>query len=172
MEANKKNSSFTIVAIVLEVVLMIGCVVGGVFLWKSISSREQSNGQHDLLEYEYVDDDEPLTKYKIKLDYESKELYVHEYNGCSAVDCDSEERENTISLTGDEIDKIIFITNKTHYDKGYLSSALSSMVRDAEVVERESGDSWQIFREDDSNGDGVVTYREFGNSFLDSMIEE
>ena len=148
-----KKHNHLLIILILAILFVGSCVFGGYELWRNLTlSEENANlrttienlskntdnqqemSDNQILEYEYADDYIPPTTYKIKLNYGTKELYVYVFNSCSAVDCDGNAFENKIILTDDEAKKIATITSKTEYDKDTLSSALSDLARDSEVM--------------------------------------
>lgn len=159
----KENATLKKVLAALSIMVLILLAVNIIVLRKN-----------KILEYEYSDGASPGTTYKIRLIYDSRELYVYKYNGCSEVNCGpASERtsENTIILTPEEIEKVRLITKRPSYNSGLLASALSSLALNDKIMAGKADGDWGLFigEKDDSNND-VITYREFGNSFLDSII--
>ena len=176
-ETKKHDNSLAI--IILAILLVGSLIFGGYELWQNITLREenaklkntndqQKTSSNQILEYEYEDKHIPPTTYKIKLDYSTKELSVDEHRGCSALDCDGADYEKKITLTDDEIEKITTITSETGYNRDSLSPALAALAHGSAVMERKGDVAYD--RKTDLDNDGVVTYREFGNSWLDTII--
>lgn len=136
------------------------------------NAQKEKQESEKILEYKYTDEATPPTTYKIKLNFDTKELYAYEYESCSAVDCEGSESANTVILTDNEIEKIRTITETAGYNKGHLSSALCSLVLDTKIFTTADEEEGSYEAEYDLDGDGTITYREFGNKFLNSIIED
>lgn len=189
VQSEIKKCNHVPIIIILIIFAICGFAFGGVELWQNNilhkekaelelaiaeSSKNNKNELQDnrVLEYEYTENYIPPVTYKIKLSFSTGELYVYEYHSCSAVDCDGDSFENAVFLTDQELEKISIITKENNYDKEYLSSALSSLVRDTDEMAQIDDALWEYYKDCDFNDDGVVTYREFGNNYLDMIIEE
>lgn len=163
------NKKTTLKNVSVSIIVLVGLLLIVALLIATTVYRESG-----VLEYQSYDESEPGTTYRVKLDFDSGELYVYEYSDCSDVDCGPESDrtiEGTVTLTSEEIDKVKLIVRK-NYDKVELASALSSLVLNEKTMIKNTDDDWSSFDDkDDYNGDGIITYREFGNSFLDSLID-
>ena len=89
------------------------------------------------------------------------------------------ETTNTLTLTGEEIEKVRRIISSGAHSEASLSKALKQMVMGDNIVLKlsdiediDDAEYVNFYKKQDLNGDGVVTYRESGNRFLDAMIEE
>lgn len=156
-----KNMKYIIPVISIVVIgIIIILIVNGI------------NSNKIILEYTYSDEGTATTKYEIKLK-NNKELYVKEISNCVVVNCESKTKENKIKINDSEKEKISKIISKDNYDKKILSTALSAIVRNSEVMAKKEAyaSTWDItYKDADKDSDGVVTYREFGDSFLDIII--
>ncbi|MBQ8131783.1 MAG: hypothetical protein IJ193_04770 [Bacilli bacterium] len=128
-----------------------------------------------VLEYKYEDNNVPGTKYEISL-YENNRLVVKETKHCNYENCKDKKETHKTELTKEEYDKVIEVTKKENYSKEELSISLSSIVRDKEVkasLEKDGEANWNVLYKDyDTDNDKILTYREYGNSLLDRIVEE
>ncbi len=155
-------------SIIISVSIVIIIAVVGIF-FIALSSKSKNAG---VFEFSYSDDHIPPSEFQIRVNYDSKELYVHEEHSCSAVDCSENKSDNTIKLTDEEMEKISKIT-EDDFDRSYLTDALSSLAHDSEVMAKKDDSSWDdMYKDADQDGDGVVTNREFGNMYLDILLAE
>lgn len=129
----------------------------------------------NILEYEYYDNYVPGASYVIKIDYENSSLYVKKTSFCSTVGCKPFTDEKNGKLTNEEIELIKKIISKEDYNKDYLSHALSNIVYGDDIMKRKEDDQqyWNdSYSKYDINNDGIVTYREFGDVFLEQILSE
>lgn len=139
----------------------------------------------------------PYIKRVVFIDFSARTLSLVESreDGCSAIDCDESTLVTpTVSqlktkLEDTEIKKIHKIADSEAFQMAiddrsnghFLASfafALLHIANDTEVIAKKdtepgsSSDLWNTFSSSDTNHDGLVTSREFGNIQLDEIIEE
>ncbi len=135
------------------------------------------------LSYTFYDYGIPGTTYIVKIDFDKKSLWVKESPGCSYEDCEISPTENSTTLTDDEIKMIDKILERIDFDKEnsymdlktHFSAALSEIVQDKSVFYSKAKNAEmyeKYYKEDDADGDGIVTCREFGDHYLEVIIED
>lgn len=184
----KQNVIWIIIAAILVIAGIITCVVL-LNRPKEDSVPEPgpvvdgSKKQDDKnISFRVRDDSIPGGLYDIDINFSEKKLKVKKTRFCSAVDCDSITSEQEITMTDEEaakIKKIIAKINiededKDKQNKLYFATALSEIVAgDSVISTREESDYYDsLYGGEDLNKDGILTYRESGNSYLDIIIIE
>ena len=181
-KASSKNSKLnTFLKIFLCIDLVAIICLGIAIIIKNINGAPTDpapTNPADELVYEWQDRSIPGGEYKVNLNYATGHIQVIETRFCSAVDCPPTTVEYTGDLTKDELEKIKTIT-KGDYDVDLLTSALKSLAKDgvyktkSDLEEENREIYWlELYAEYDLNGDDVVTNQEFGNKFLDYIIED
>lgn len=106
---------------------------------------------------------EPLSFYKMEINRLTRKLTLNENSYCIDKDCNDNVSHASIILTDEEYSYIKVIL-KHDYDKFSFLRALSTLVKDDEVMFSLDQEGYDA--KDDLNNDGIITYREFGNSYL------
>ncbi|MDO4753341.1 MAG: hypothetical protein Q4A36_03910 [Candidatus Saccharibacteria bacterium] len=171
--------------IALTVLTVIGLILSGVGIWQNTTLSDQNEKlklqiaelnrmirEQEKLEYEYNDGGDPATIYKVKLNYGTKKLSVYEHHFCNVPECEEIEEERTITLTDDELKKILDITGKANYKIDYLTVALNALAHGIDVMVNQKDETWNDYKGYDLNDNGTVTYTEFGDGVLDIIIKE
>lgn len=165
--SNKK-----IISLIL-IITGIGMTVYGFYLNKNKSINDNPiNKEESVLKYEYFDNYIPGETYTIELNKETKELKGEFYHACSAVDCDGDRYNYTVTLTDEELTKILKLWNY----KDELSPILECICENNMIMYNSFEESFEESIEEynamDINSDGKISSREFGNRWLDYAIEE
>ena len=164
---DSRKCKHTLISVVLAILAIGGLGFGGYKLWQ--------NAKKDVAKYYFEDNSIPGGNYYVEINYDTKSLFVKEENYCSAVDCDSSVEENTVVLSNDELATIKQVL-ATDFDESSLGGALSSLAKNDEIMESKDDHEekyWlAIYAQDDLNMDGIITYREFGNAWLNTILED
>ena len=172
----RENRKILIVIMIIIIILIL--LIGGYLIYINTSNNMQPNIKEDkkVIELDYTEDDIPGSRYVVTI-YENRKMDTMEYNFSSAVGQGTSTEKNSTVLTIEEYEK----ASKIHdYIKGvennqvgaYFASALCSISREDEILTTEDELSFKFYIDDDLNNDGKVTRREFGNSWLDILIDE
>ncbi len=133
------------------------------------------NNGKTVLEYKYEDNNVPGTKYEVAL-YDSKKLIVKETKHCNYEKCKDKTEKKKIELNEEEYNKVLQITENSEYKKELLSQALSSISegeKEKASLKKDGTENWEkLYKEDDTNEDNILTFREYGNNLLDTIISE
>ena len=147
------------IIITLCVLTIISCVLFLVlkFLYKD-----------NVESFTYNDGGIPSTIYKINISRKHKTVTAEFEHTCSAKDCPSIINKCDIKLTDDEYNKIMRILGK----KDIISPVIEDICNNDKVFYESLEDSYEdstTFNKMDTNKDGKVTYREFGNYRLSTQ---
>lgn len=133
------------------------------------------NNGKTVLEYKYEDNNVPGTKYEVTL-YDSKKLMIKETKHCNYENCKDKTEKKNIELNDEEYNKVVQITKNSEYKKELLSLALSSISegeKEKASLKKDGKENWKnLYKEEDANEDNILTFREYGNSLLDTIISE
>lgn len=126
----------------------------------------------------YIQGGAPGGSYSVKLNKLTKTIYTKEVHGDSTVGGEGGFSENSIKLTDNEYKKVIKILIfkgaifPFTQNREYLAEALCDISKGDEIfAEIENGKNGYLSK-DDMNNDGKVTHREFGDSWLDTILDE
>ena len=126
----------------------------------------------------YIQGGAPGANYSVKINKLTKTIHTKEEHGDSTVGGKGSYSENNIKLTDDEYKKVIKILIfkgaifPFTQSREYLAEALCDISKGDEMfAEIENGKNGYL-SEDDINNDGKVTHREFGDTWLDAILEE
>lgn len=116
-----------------------------------------------IIKISYKTTKEPISSYNVEISRLTKKLKMYENNFCVGVDCNDELIRKNIKLTDNEYSYIKEILRKD-YNKESFIKAISSLVKEDTKMFNKGEEGYE--ESDDLNSDGVITYREFANSFL------
>lgn len=116
--------------------------------------------------YIYNDGAAPGTKYFIRINKLTKVLHGKFYHYCSGKDCKKDVYSASVKLTEEELKYI----KKSWNNKEELSYALELICLNEKIFyssyESSHEDSVDIYNMIDTNNDGKLSYREYGDSVL------
>lgn len=134
----------------------------------------------------YNDGYEPGNAYDININQDTQVLLIKITSFCSALDCETKYYDYEITLTNDELSKINNFFNKYKECQDFsvnegIGDILEALARDNEVfetienIEKLQAEGYHyndnlIAR--DINNDGQITYREFGNGWLNDVLNQ
>lgn len=116
-----------------------------------------------IIKISYKTTKKPISSYNVEINRLTKKLKMYENNFCVGEDCSDELIRKSIKLTDIEYSYIKEIL-KEDYNKESFMKAISTLVKEDTKMFNKDEDGYE--ESDDINLDGVVTYREFANSFL------
>ncbi len=137
----------------------------------------------NIVSYHIFDGGAPGTAYEVELILDTKMVWVEKIPGCSALDCDVSSSNFRTTLTNEEFEKVMIVLNKIDFStedkhvrlKSMLAAALYHIAADQGVFfsKEENEESFNMYyKEYDDNNDGIVTQREFGNHYLNTIVDE
>jgi len=103
------------------------------------------------------------SSYNVEINRISKSLTFLEINRCLDQECERKVVQEKVYLNSDEYSYIKSILRQD-YDKSSFMSATKVLVMDDKEMFLLGEDGFD--ENDDLNNDGIITYREFGNSYL------
>lgn len=119
-----------------------------------------------IIKIKYRTNLEPVYYYSVEISRISKKLKIVENKYCSEEDCNDELVRKSINLTNQEYAYIKNILSQ-NYDKATFMNAISALTKDDKEMFSRGQDGYED--KDDLNKDGVITYREFANSYLEIL---
>lgn len=121
-----------------------------------------------VIEISYKTTREPYSTYNVEISKITKKLKMYENNYCVDDECNNELIRKSIKLTDREYSYIKDILRQ-NYNKESFMNAISALVKDEAKMFEADEEGYE--ESDDLNSDGVVTYREFADSFLEILAK-
>ena len=119
-----------------------------------------------IIKIKYRTNLEPVHYYSVEISRINKKLKIVENKYCSEEDCNDELVRKSINLTNQEYAYIKNILSQD-YDKATFMNAISALTKDDKEMFSRGQNGYED--KDDLNKDGVITYREFANSYLEIL---
>ena len=187
-QAPKKSRRIVRIVIVASV-FIVGVIVGVVtanLTQQTDTSNEPTTvatekQNKDTIHFSINDADSSGYNYEVSIDFAKKTLKFTK-TSCDAENCETSPETTNATLTDAEVEKIraalsnLDLENEDNNREEKLSLILGALEyialgdeKMATKAEDESGEDtfYAFYDEYDLNNDGVVTYREFGDSYLD-----
>ena len=112
---------------------------------------------------------EDSLNYKITITKITKSLNIETIKYCDVLEsCTNEISKNKISLTSEEYKKIKNILRQKNYNKKHLVNALDTLAKNEKIMFKNGEEFYDL--KEDLNKDGIITYREYGNIYLNNLI--